>query len=312
MTIRALLVATCLAAAMVTAPVTVFTQSAAGPRTFATPEEAVQALSAAARDSSIEQLLSLFTPYGRDLGASSDPATAKTNRDVFIAAFTEAWHLTDDAPNRKTLVIGNEEWPFPVPIVKVGSRWQFDAAAGKEEVLARRIGRNELQAIAISHTYVAAQHQYASDGHDGKPSGLYAQVFASDSGRHNGLSWPDVHGDKRSPLGDLVAKAAAEGQPLGRKTPGPSPFYGYYFKILKAQGKHAAGGAKSYIANGEMSGGFALVAWPAQYDVTGIMTFVVNQDGTIRQKDLGAKTDEIARAMTVYDPDASWAVVQER
>src|SRR5206468_927681 len=134
------------------------------------------------------------------------------------------------------------------------------------EIIARRIGRNELQAISISRTYVAAQRQYAGDGHDGKPSGLYAQMFASDPGRHNGLSWPDVHGQKRSPLGDLVAKAAEEGQAAGQHAPGPSPFYGYYFKILKGQGKHADGGAKAYVVNGDMSAGFALVAWPAQYD----------------------------------------------
>ena len=154
--------------------------------------------------------------------------------------------------------------------------------------------------------YVAAQRLYAERGHDGQPAGLYARTFRSDPGRENGLFWPAGRGQTRSPLGDLVAHAAAEGRPLGNDGPQPSPFHGYYFKILTAQGPAAAGGAKDYVVDGRMSGGFALVAWPAQYDVTGVMTFVVNQDGIVREKDLGPETDGAARAMTLYNPDGSW------
>ena len=277
-------------------------------RTFATAEDAVKALVDTVRKGDVDALLAIFGPEGRELIDSSDPATARMNRDVFAVAAAEQWHLEDAASDRKTLVIGNEQWPFPVPLVKAGSAWHFDTAAGKEEVLARRIGRNELSTMETLRAYVTAQRRYAAQGHDGKPSGIYARQFKSDPGKENGLFWPAAKGQKRSPLGDLVAQAAAEGRPVGVVP--PSPFHGYYFKILTAQGAAATGGAKSYIVKGEMSGGFALVAWPAEYDATGVMTFVINQDGTIRQKDLGSRTDAAARAMTAYNPDASWTLVQ--
>ena len=233
------------------------------------------------------------------------------NRQVFAVAVSEQWHLEDATPNRKTLVIGNEEWPFPVPLVKGADGWRFDTAAGKEEVLARRIGRNELQAIATSRAYVTAQRRYAQQGHDGKPAGVHATKLKSDPGKENGLYWPTARGQKRSPLGDLVAQAAEEGRPIGGEDrPQPTGFHGYYFKILTGQGAAVSGGARSYIVKGEMSGGFALVAWPAQYDATGVMTFIVNQDGIVRERDLGPQTDAIARKMTVYNPDASWRQVQ--
>ena len=225
---------------------------------------------------------------------------------MFTVAAAEKWQLIDQGSDRKVLVIGNEEWPFPVPLAKDASGWRFDTAAGKEEVLDRRIGRNELAVIRICRTYVAAQRLYSERGHDGQPPGLYARTFWSDPGRENGLYWPSGPGQKRSPLGDLVAHAAAEGRPLGNDGPQPAPFHGYYFKILTAQGPAAAGGAKDYVVDGRMSGGFALVAWPAQYDATGVMTFVVNQDGIVREKDLGPDTDGAARGMTLYNPDGSW------
>src|SRR5262249_47748342 len=230
------------------------------------------------------------------------------NREIFTVAAAEGWRLVDDGTDRKDLIVGNEGWPFPVPLVKVGNTWRFDTAAGKEEVLARRIGRNELAAIGTCRTYVTAQHRYAADGHDGKPAGLFATAFRSDSGKQNGLYWPAARGQPRSPLGDLVAEASEEGRTLGTKTE-RAPFHGYSFKTLTGQGAAVRGGAKSYIVNGEMSGGFALVAWPAQYDVTGIMTFIVNQDGIVYEKDLGTQTATPA-AMTRYNPDASWRQVQ--
>jgi Protein of unknown function (DUF2950) len=286
------------------------TRTAPAARTFATPEDAVRALIEAVKAGAQETVVAIFGPDGKELADSSDPATARRNRDVFTAAAAEAWQLVDQGNERKVLVIGNEGWPFPVPLIKVAGGWRFDTAAGKEEVLDRRIGRNELAVIRICRTYVAAQQLYAERGHDGQPAGLYARTFRSDPGRENGLFWPAGRGQRRSPLGDLVATAAAEGRPIGKDGPQSSPFHGYYFKILTAQGPSAAGGAKDFVSDGRMSGGFALVAWPAQYDSTGVMTFVVNRDGIVREKDLGAGSDAAARAMTLYDPDASWTAIQ--
>jgi hypothetical protein len=252
----------------------------------------------------------IFGPDAQELVDSSDPVTARRIREVFIAAVGEGWRVVDQDAGHKTLEVGNEAWPFPVPLVKTGSTWRFDTAAGKEEVIARRIGRNELAAIATCRTYVAAQRDYARDGHDGKPAGSYATAFNSDPGRQNGLYWPAERGQPRSPLGDLVAQAAEGGQDLASRRAQKQPFHGYYFKILTAQGARAAGGARSYVVNGNLSGGFALVAWPAQYDATGIMTFVVNQDGVVRQKDLGPTSDATAKAMTAYNPDGSWREVR--
>ncbi len=279
-------------------------------RTFPTPEDAVKALIETVKAGNLESLLEIFGPGGKELIDSSEPAIARQNQQVFTVAVREKWHLEDAAPDRKTLVIGNEDWPFPVPLVKAGNGWRFDTAAGKEEVLARRIGRNELAVIDATRAYVTAQRRYAEAGHDGKPAGLHAAKFQSDPGKENGLYWPTTRGQKRSPLGDVVAQAAAEGRPLGGQGTQPAPFHGYYFKILTAQGSAAQGGAKSYVVKGEMSGGFALVAWPAQYDVTGIMTFIVNQDGVVREKNLGPGTDAAARKMTAYNPDSSWRVTQ--
>jgi len=307
----ALLASVALAAAQTWAPTATQTRAQSGAqRTFASAEEAVQALADAVKREDLEALRAIFGPEGRDLVASSDPATAREGRQVFSVAAREQWHLEDAMHGRKTLVVGNEQWPFPVPLVKEANAWRFDTGAGKEEVLARRIGRNELQALATCRAYVTAQRRYAQEGHDGKPAGLYATKFQSDAGRQNGLYWSAARGQKRSPLGDLVAQAAEEGRPLGVDQPRPTPFHGYFFKILTGQGATASGGARSYLVKGEMSGGFALVAWPAEYDSTGVMTFIVNQDGTVRERDLGPQTDAIARKMTTYNPGTSWRQVQ--
>jgi DUF2950 family protein len=286
------------------------TTAAQAARQFASPEEAVKALIDTVKAGNVDALVAIFGPEGKELIESSDSATARQNRQVFTVAVAEQWHLEDAASNRKTLVIGNEDWPFPVPIVKEAGGWRFDTAAGQEEVIARRIGRNELAAIETARAYVTAQRRYAEQGHDGNPAGVHATKFTSDPGKENGLYWPTKTGQKRSPLGDLVAQASAEGRTVGGGGSQPSPFHGYYFKILTAQGPAASGGAKQYVVKGLMSGGFALVAWPAEYDVTGVMTFVVNQDGIVREKDLGRGTDATARKMTVYNPDASWRPVQ--
>jgi len=279
-------------------------------RTFASPEDAVKTLVGTVNKGDVDALLAIFGPDGRELLASSDPGTARMNRQVFSVAAAEQWHLTDAGTNRKTLAIGNEDWPFPVPLVKDAGGWRFDTAAGKEEVIARRIGANELAAIDTVRAYVTAQRRYAAQGHDGNQPGAYAKKFKSDPGKEVGLYWPATRGQKRSPLGDLVAQAAEEGRQVGGDRSQPSPFHGYYFKILSAQGSAASGGAKPYDVKGRMSGGFALVAWPAQYDATGITTFIVNQDGIVRQKDLGPGSDAAARKMSAYNPDGSWRPVQ--
>jgi DUF2950 family protein len=280
------------------------------PRTFPSPEDAAKTLVDTVRKGDVDALLAIFGQEGKDLLESSDPATARMNRDVFAAAAAEQWHLTDDGVDRKTLVIGGEDWPFPVPLVKEGNAWHFDTAAGKEEVIARRIGRNELAAIDTIRAYVTAQRRYAAQGHDNNPSGVYATKFRSDPGKENGLYWAAASGQKRSPLGDLVADAAEEGRAVGGDRSQPSPFNGYYFRILTGQGAAAAGGARSYIVKGQMTGGFALIAWPAQYDASGVMTFIVNQDGIIREKDMGPGTDAAARKVAAYNPDSSWRAIQ--
>ena len=260
-------------------------------REFDKPEAAVAALLDAVNKSNISDLAAIFGPDARDLIQDSDPVAARRNREVFAVAASQAWRLMDDGPDRKTLVIGHEEWPFPIPLVAASGRWRFDTAAGKEEVIARRIGRNELAVIRICHTYVAAQRVYAKHPHDGQPAGRYATAFTSDPGRQNGLYWPAKKGEPRSPLGDLVARAADDGRTFGDGKR-PAPFHGYYFKILSSPG------------------GFALVAWPAEYDVTGVMTFIINQNGNLLEKDLGPETDQAARRLTVYAPDATWSKVQ--
>jgi hypothetical protein len=254
-------------------------------------------------------VVTIFGPEGRALVDSSDPVMARRNREVFTVAMAETWRLVDEGA-RKTLVIGHEEWPFPVPLMRAEpAGWRFDTAAGKEEILARRIGRNELAAIRLCLTYVDAQRRYAGKGHDGKPAGLYATTFRSDPGKQNGLYWPAARGQQRSPLGDLIAEAAEE-RSRGAGDQPPTPFQGYYFRILTGQGASAPGGATDYVVNGGMSGGFALVAWPARYDITGIMTFVVNQAGIVRETDLGPGTEAAARSLTLYDPDASWQTAE--
>src|SRR5262245_912403 len=299
------LIATALAAIVLGA--NALTGSAPSPaqRTCATADEAVRALIDATKAGKLDELLKIFGNSGQELIESSDVATAKRNQEIFSVAAAEKWHLVDQTPTRKILNVGNEDWPFPVPLVKTASGWRFDTASGKEEVLARRIGRNEIAAIGTCRTYVTAQREYAKEGRDGKPAGLFAMAFRSDAGKHNGLYWQAARRERSSPLGDLVATASVEGRPLGDRDR-PMPFYGYYFKILSAQGASAPGGAKSYIVNGDMSGGFALVAWPAQYDTTGVMTFIVNQDGVVFERDLGPQTETTVAAMTTYNPGTAW------
>ena len=278
-----------------------------GPRVFATPEQAAGALIDIVKANDLAGLVALFGPDGQELVDTSDPATGRRNREVFVAAVGEGWRLGDLPAGGKELVLGHEAWPFPVPLVKGAGGWSFDAAAGREEILNRRIGRNELAVIRVLQQYVAAQRTYATSGHDGRPAGRYARQFGSDPGKQNGLYWP-ARGEPRSPLGVLVAQASEQGYRRGSGE-GPSPLHGYYFRILEGQGPAAPGGAAEYVVNGEMTGGFALVAWPVHYGASGVMTFIVNQAGVTHEKDLGEETAAAVQKITRYDPDRTWGTV---
>ena len=283
------------------------TESAPPAPAFDTPQAAVIELAKAVKGGDLAKVMAIFGPDAQALVDTSDPVTARRNQQVFSVAFSEYWRVVPTGLGRATLVVGFEEWPFPIPLVKDGGKWRFDTAAGREEILARRIGRNELAAIRVCRAYVAAQRLYARYGHDGKPAGIYAAAFRSDPARENGLYWQARHGQRRSPLGDLLAAASIDSAARRASNEGPQPFHGYYFRILTAQGPAAAGGARDYVVDGKLTGGFALVAWPAQYDVTGIVTFVINQDGVVFERDLGPETDAAARAISTYNPDSTWA-----
>ena len=271
---------------------------------FATAEEAVQATIKAAKTNNKAEMLAILGADAEDLLSSGDKVADRRARQLILVALNEKWSLANQGPNSKTLIIGNEEWPYPIPLVKEKTGWRFDTAAGREEILYRRIGRNELSTIKACRIYVTAQKEYAEKGHDGKAAGLYAQTIASQPGKQDGLFWKTGPGEELSPLGEFAAEASSEG--YSRSASGPTPFHGYLFRPLKAQGPAAPGGAKSYITNGEMKGGFALVAYPAEYRKSGVMTFIVNQDGIVHEKDLGAQTPQVASQMTEYNPDSSW------
>ena len=256
----------------------------------------------------LQGLVALFGPPGQDLVDTSDAATGRRNREVFVAAAAEGWRLGDLGPGRKELVLGNEAWPFPVPLVKGAAGWSFDAAAGREEVLNRRIGRNELAVIRVLHDYVAAQRAYAAAGHDGKPAGRYARRFGSDPGRQNGLYWPARRGEPRSPLGVLVAEASEQGYRRGRAR-GRRRSTATTSASSRARARRRRAARPSTSSDGEMTGGFALVAWPVHYDASGVMTFIVNQDGVAYEKDLGPDTPAAVETITRYDPDATWRPV---
>ncbi len=280
-----------------------------GARAFASPEEAVEALIAAGQADDTEALRALFGQGAEDLLSSGDSVSDRMQREVVTLALQQRWTLEETEDGERVVVIGYDEWPFTVPLMQVEEGWRFDIAAGREEVLARRIGRNELRAIETSLTYARAQEIYASRPHDDRPAGLYAQRIRSREGKQDGLYWHRAPGERRSPLGDLAAEAEAVGYDAEGEEK-PRPFHGYYFRILTAQGEAAPGGAKSYVVDGDMVGGFALVAYPAEYGDSGIMTFVVNQDGVVYEEDLGERTEELASAMTEYNPDASWQVAE--
>lgn len=275
--------------------------------TFATPDEAAKAAMQGFTTNDIEKLKAAFGSNAAELLGSGDPVSDRNDREVIGLAMRQTWRWVPRGANKKELVIGAEGWPFPVPLVKKGTGWQFDSSAGQEEVLARRIGRNELNVIDLCRAYVLMQRQYAGQPHDDKLAGLYAQKVRSTPGRHDGLYWDAKPEEEPSPLGDLAAEAAAEG--YDREKSPMAPFMGYYFRILTAQGNAAPGGAKNYVVNGDMSGGFALLAYPAKYAYSGVMTFIVNQSAVVYQKDLGDETPKLAPDIKAYNPDKSWTKV---
>jgi hypothetical protein len=276
-------------------------------KSFCSPEEAVKSLVTAVRAHDLEEMLVILGPGSKELISSGDKAADRTGREKFLRAYDQLNTLQEESPNVMTLCIGTDRWPMPIPIVKKGSAWVFDIQKGKQEILNRRIGRNELQVIDVLHAYVDAQHDYATKDCGGGGKVEFAQRLISTEGKRDGLYWEAKEGEKESPLGPLVALAAKEGY----FNPDLQPFHGYYFKILKGQGKHADGGVYNYVVKGKMILGFAIVAYPAEYGNSGIMTFIVNQEGTIYQKKLGKNTTRRAEALKIFDPDKTWTKVGE-
>lgn len=283
------------------------TQTQTGPKTFASPEDAGKALAEATKADNREALLAIFGPESKDYIYSGDAAEDKVSFEGFASDYDamHRWRKLDDGS--ELLITGADNKAFPIPLKKnAAGQWYFDTAAGKEEIMARRIGRNELAAIDVCAAIADAQRQYFSQPHDGAKQ--YAQKFISDEGKQDGLYWPSPEGQPKSPLGPLVVFATAQG--FQAKPDAHQPFHGYYFKMLDKQGPDAKGGAKSYVVNGKMTGGFAVAAYPAKYGDSGIMTFLIDQSGVVYQKDLGKTTEEVAIAMTEFDPDKTWTAVQ--
>ena len=285
----------------------------AGPqqRTFASPEEAVKALVEAARAEDTQALAAILGPESGPLISSGDAVADKQARARFVQAYEQSNKLERPTDAKAVLVTGADGWPMPIPVVKEGDTWRFDTAAGKEEILNRRIGRNELNAIQVCLAYVDAQREYARAPREADGLLKYATRFRSDKGKKNRLYWPSKEGEVQSPMGLLVANARAEGYPRRRSGGKPTPYHGYFYRILTAQGPDAPGGAYDYVAEGKMIGGFALVAFPARYAASGVMTFIVSHQGVVYQKDLGADTETIARDMKTFNPDSTWKKVEE-
>jgi hypothetical protein len=276
---------------------------------YPTPEEAVKAFAAAMESNDERELLSIFGTAGKELVSSGDIVRDKQRRETFIADYNRKNKLAPEG-SRMILSVGEKDWPFPIPLVKQGDQWFFDTKAGKEEILNRRIGENELSTVQTLLAVVDAQREYAMKDRDNDGIREYAEKFGSDPGKKNGLYWPTQPGETPSPLGELVADARAEGYRRSGTKQGPIPFHGYYFRILTRQGKQASGGAFDYVVKKNMVGGFAVVAYPAAYGASGVMTFVVNHEGVVYEKDLGKNTAAAAKAMTSFDPDKTWKKVE--
>ncbi|MCE5186047.1 MAG: DUF2950 domain-containing protein [Planctomycetaceae bacterium] len=282
-------------------------------RSFSDGDKAVNEFIAALRQDDKPALRAIFGPQSDDLLNSGDPDADRFRREQMVKAYDQR-HTLEQQGDTLVLVVGENEWPFPIPLVKQGRKWVFDTAAGKEEIIDRRVGRNELYTIQVMGAIVDAQREYARQDHDGDGVPEYAQKFRSDPGSENGLYWPTGPEQPPSPLGSLVAQARQSGYLKDGVEEGasePRPYFGYYFKMLTAQGPDAPGGVYDYIVRGKMIGGFAVLAYPAQYGSSGVMTFIVNHDGRVYQKDLGYNTEQLAQQTTAFDPDSTWTPVPE-
>ena len=271
-----------------------------GQKTFSSPEEASDALVAAAQNNDEKAMLDILGPGAKQIVSSGDETEDANNRGNFVKRYQEMHRLVKEPDGTTTLYAGMENWPMPLPLVNKGKLWYFDTEAGKKEILYRRIGRNEMSTIRVCQQLVAAEKEYNAQ------MKAYAQKFFSDEGQRNGLYWKAAEGQPQSPIGPLVASAVAEGYTASHDDAPPTPYRGYYYHILARQGANAPGGAKSYIANGKMIEGFAFVAYPAEYRTSGVMTFIVGEDEVVYRKDLGKNTAVLAKAMKDYSPDSSW------
>lgn len=278
-----------------------------GQEVFNSPEEAAGAFFQAVKSKDAKKVLAIFGSEAKDLVYSGDPVADSKTGERVLKMFEEKNQVVKAGDSKAVLELGADSWPLPIPIVEVNGKWRFDTKAGREEILNRRIGKNELSTIEVCRAYVDAQREYAAQPHDGKGASVYAQKFFSTPGKQDGLYWETKEGEPQSPVGIFVANAKQEGYKKGAK---PSPYHGYFFSILKGQGKNASAGAYDYVARGKMIGGFALIAYPAKYGASGIMTFIVNHDGIVYQKDLGPKTQSAARAVKLFNPDKSWQQVK--
>ena len=276
-----------------------------GQKTFSSPEDASKAFVEAAQNNDERAMLEILGPDGKQIVYSGDDTEDANSRANFVKRYEEMHRLVKEPDGTVILYIGAHNWPTPIPLVNKGNSWYFDTEAGKKEILYRRVGRNEISAIRICQELVAAQKEYYAAHHS-----EYAQQIFSDEGQQNGLYWKAADGEPQSPIGPLVAAAVAEGYAKGQAGP-PTPYRGYLYHVLTGQGKGAPGGAKNYIVNGKMTEGLGFVAYPAEYRSSGVMTFIVNQDGAVYQKDLGKKTETLGKAMKVYNPDSTWQKAEE-
>lgn len=276
-----------------------------GQELFASPRRAAQALEEGLKAGNNAALLRILGPSAKDVLWSGDAAEDRRSVDRFVKKYAEMHRLQTEPDGFTRLYVGAENWPYPIPLARAGLTWFFDTAAGREEILDRRVGRNELTVIDVCGQMAAAEKEYFARSHDGEAAGAYAQRILSSASKEDGLYWPAKSGDADSPLGPFIAKAETEGYDAG-VTKKPEPFHGYFYRVLRGQGPNAKGGAKSYIVHGRMTGGFGFLAYPAAYRSSGVMTFMVGTDGVVYQKDLGPKTAELVKSMRVYNPDASW------
>jgi hypothetical protein len=280
---------------------------AAGPKTFPTPDEAVQALVAAARTGSVEAVAGVLGSQSLSMLRSGDAVADTAAIRHFDELYEQAHSMQSPTETSRILVLGNDGWPFPIPLVKGKAGWHFDDKAGQQEILARRVGRNELDVIQVCLAYVDAQREYRERNPDGDTPPHYADSLLSSPGKHDGLYWPPEPGKQESPLGPAVGGARQEGYSLARGK--RTPYHGYLYRLLTAQGPHAEGGALDYLVQGKLVNGFALVAYPARWGKSGVMSFIVNQEGVIFQKDFGPDNASLAAAMKRFDPDDSWKAI---